>query len=153
MANTYTQIHIQVVIVVKYRQAIIDPIWKEKLYKYMTGIIQGADHKLLAINGMPDHVHILFGMRPTQALSKLMQEVKRDSAAWINDHALTEKRFRWQGGFGAFSYTKDLVPRVIRYIQNQEEHHQALTMRQEYRKLLKAAGVDYKEEYIFQELI
>ena len=153
MANTYTQIHIQVVIVVKYRQAIIAPIWKEKLYKYMTGIIQGGNHKLLAINGMPDHVHILFGMRPTQALSKLMQEVKRDSAAWINDHALTDKRFRWQAGFGAFSYTKDLVPKVIRYIQNQEDHHQTLTMRQEYRQLLNDAGVDYQEEYIFQELI
>ena len=79
MANTYTQIHIQAVFAVKYREAVITPDWKDDLYKYMTGIIQKYDHKLLIINGMPDHVHLFFGMRPTQALSKLIQQVKEDS--------------------------------------------------------------------------
>lgn len=88
MANTYSQIHIQVVFTVQNRDCIIQKTWKDELYKYITGIIQNHNHKVLAINGMPDHVHILIGMRPNQSLSELMQDVKGDSSKWIN-----QKRF------------------------------------------------------------
>jgi len=80
MANTYTQVHIQAVFSVQNRDCIIKQVWKEELYRYLTGIIQNNGHKLLTINGMPDHVHLFFGMRPTQSLSGLMQDIKGDSS-------------------------------------------------------------------------
>ena len=152
MANTYTQIHIQAVFAVKYREAIITPDWKDDLYKYMTGIIQKYDHKLLIINGMPDHVHLFFGMRPTQALSKLIQQVKEDSTKWINQKGLVKGKFYWQEGFGAFSYSRSHVPQVIKYIEMQEEHHRKKAFLEEYEEMLKAFEVSYEERYIFEPL-
>ncbi len=123
MANTYTQIHIQVVFAVQNRESLIKDLWKDDLYKYITGIIQNNNHKVLQINGVADHIHILFGMRPTQSLSDLMKQVKQDSSKWINKQGLVNGKFSWQSGFGAFSYSKSEVPKIIRYIKNQEEHH------------------------------
>jgi putative transposase len=95
MANTYTQIHLQAIFAVKKRTGLIQKEWKDELYKYITGIIQAYDHKLLAINGMPGHLHIFFGMRPIQSLSDLMQEVKHDSSKWINQKKFTREKFEW----------------------------------------------------------
>lgn len=152
MPNTYTQIHLQLVFAVKHRAAIVAPVWKYDLYNYMTGIIHNHSHKLLAINGMPDHVHILIGMRPTQSLSELMQQLKQESSRWVNDNQLTSSRFAWQEGYGAFSYSKSQLPNVIRYIDNQEEHHQAHTFLTEYKQLLAIFGIDYDERYLFNPL-
>jgi putative transposase len=152
MANTYTQIHIQTVFAVQNRQSLIGDEWKDDLYKYITAIIQNNEHKLLQINGMPDHVHILFGLRPVQSLSDLMKQVKQDSSKWINQNRLARGKFSWQEGFGAFSYSKDQLPRVITYIQNQQEHHKKRTFREEYIALLEAHGVDYDERYIFKSI-
>jgi REP element-mobilizing transposase RayT len=152
MANTYTQIHIQTVFAVKNRQSLIGDEWKEDLYKYMTSIIQNNNHKLLQINGMPDHVHILFGLRPVQAISNLMKQVKQDSSKWINQNRLPRGKFSWQEGYGAFSYSKSQLPRVIKYIQNQQEHHKTKSFREEYLALLKTHGVDYDERYIFKPI-
>ena len=120
MANTYTQIHIQAIFAVKTRVSLVQSTWKDELYKYITGIVQAGNHKMLAINGMPDHVHIFFGMRPTESLSDLMQRVKANSAKWVNKRRLAVGNFEWQEGFGGFSYSKSHVSRVINYIQNQE---------------------------------
>ncbi|HJW29519.1 MAG TPA: transposase, partial [Saprospiraceae bacterium] len=109
MANTYTQIHLQIVTCVKFRQAMIDPKWKSDLHAYITGIVQGNKHKMLIINSMPDHLHMLIGFRPHQALSDLMKVVNGDSSEWINLHGLSPGKFNWQPGYGAFSYTKDLI--------------------------------------------
>lgn len=106
MSNAYTQIHIHFVFVVKYRAGIIQASWKKDLYKYITGIVQNKQHKMIAINGMPDHVHVLIGMRPTQSISNLMQDVKANSSKWINEQKLTLTKFEWQTGYGAFSYSK-----------------------------------------------
>jgi putative transposase len=95
MANTYTQIHLQVIFAVKKRTGLIQNEWKDELYKYITGIVQAQEHKLLAINGMPDHLHIFFGMRPIQSLSDLMQDVKQDSSRWINNKNFTKEKFEW----------------------------------------------------------
>jgi len=152
MANTYTQIHIQVVFAVQNRRSLIAPAWKEELYRYITPIVQAPGHKLLQINGMPDHIHILFGMRPTQALSDLVQHVKQDSSKWINEKGLVGGRFSWQEGFGAFSYSNRDVPNVISYIQNQEEHHRVRTFHEEYVEFLKDFEVDHDERYIFKEI-
>ncbi len=150
MANTYTQIHIQSVFAVQNRNCIIRKSWKDSLYKYMTGIIQNHGHKLLAINGMPDHVHIFFGMRPTQSLSELMQDIKGDSSKWINENGLIKSRFSWQEGYGAFSYSKSHVDKVINYIKNQEKHHCKKTFIEEYNELLEKFEVDYDKRYVFK---
>ena len=153
MANTYTQIHIQTIFAVQNRQCLINEDWKDELYQYITGIIQNYDHKLLQINGMPDHIHIFFGMRPKQSLSDLIQKVKGDSSEWINKKGFLRNQFSWQAGFGAFSYAKSQVPDVIRYIQNQENHHKKKTFIEEYSEFLKAFGIDYDERYIFKPVL
>lgn len=152
MANTYTQIHIQTIFAVQNRQSLIKQEWKNELYKYITGIIQSYDHKVLQINGTPDHIHIFFGMRPTQSLSDLMKEVKQDSSKWINNKRLVNGKFSWQEGYGAFSYSKSHVPRVIKYIANQEEHHKIKTFGDEYLELLKESEIDYDERYILKSI-
>lgn len=152
MPNTYTQIHIQAIFAVKYRVGIIRKEWKDELFKYIAGIIQQNDHKVLIINGVEDHVHVFFGMRPIQSLSDLMQDVKGNSSKWINEKGLVPGRFEWQSGFGAFSYSKSQIPDVIRYIQNQEEHHKKQTFLSEYVEFLDCFGVEYDERYIFKPL-
>lgn len=150
MANTYTQIHIHAVFIVQHRDCIIGKSWKDELYKYMTGIIRNHGHKVLAINGMPDHVHVFFGMRPVQSLSDLMRNLKGDSSEWINQRKFIPGRFSWQEGYGAFSYSKSQVSQVIDYIRNQEEHHRKKTFIEEYREFLEAFEVEYDEQYIFK---
>ncbi|MCH5720523.1 IS200/IS605 family transposase [Niabella hibiscisoli] len=124
MPNTYTQIHIHFVFVVKYRAGLIQPNWKDNLYKYITGIVQANNHKMIIINGVADHIHLLVGLRPAQSVSDLMQDVKGGSSKWINDNKLVPGKFEWQEGYGAFSYSKSQLPTVINYIQNQAVHHQ-----------------------------
>jgi putative transposase len=153
MANTYTQIHIHFVFAVKFRDGIIQSKWKEDLYKYMSGIIQNNNHKLLAINGMSDHIHILIGLRPAQSISDLMKEVKQSSSKWINQNKLTNGHFEWQEGYGAFSYSKSQINQVVSYIQNQELHHKKKTFKEEYLDFLKKFEIDYDEKFIFKELI
>jgi putative transposase len=151
MANTYTQIHIQFVFAVKYRTALIQKEWKERLHQYITGIIQRNEHKMLQVNSMPDHIHIFIGMRPTQSIASLAQNLKTESSKWIKDNKFCESSFAWQQGYGGFSYSKSHVPDVIRYIQNQETHHKKETFLEEYRKILKAFEIEYDEQYIFKE--
>ena len=149
MPNTYTQIHIQTVFTVRNRTCVIRSRWKEELYRYITGIVQAHGHKVLAINGMPDHVHLFFGMRPKQSLSNLMQAVKGDSSKWINTKKLVRGKFSWQKGYGVFSYSKSQVPKVIQYVRNQEEHHPTRTFIEEYHDLLQKFGVSFDERYSF----
>ncbi len=153
MANTYTQIHIQAIFAVQNRECVIKKTWKDELYKYIIGIIQNHKHKVLAINGMPDHIHIFFGMRPTQSLSDLMQDIKGDSSKWINEKKLVVGKFSWQEGYGAFSYSKSHVDNVINYIKNQEEHHKKENFVDEYLNFLKKFEIDYNEAYIFKPIL
>lgn len=151
MANTYTQIHIQSVFVVKYRASVITSNWKDELYKYITAIIQAQGHKLLIINGMPDHIHVLFGMRPGQSLSDLMQDVKGSSSKWINEKGFTKSKFEWQPGYGAFSYSKTQLANVFSYIKTQESHHRNKTFMEEYRELLKEFEIEFEDRFLFKE--
>lgn len=150
MANTYTQIHIQAVFTVQNRDCIIGNHWKDELYKYITGIITNNQHKLLAINGMPDHIHILFGFRPSQSLSDLMQDIKGSSSKWINEKRFIKGKFSWQEGYGAFSYSKSWLSNVIRYINNQHVHHKKKTFIEEYLELLKEFEIDFDDRYVFK---
>ncbi len=153
MANTYTQIHLQFVFVVKYRAAVIHPSWKNELYKYISGIVQANKHKVIAINGMPDHIHLLIGLRPSQSISDLMQDVKGSSSKWINENGFTKNKFEWQEGYGAFSYSKSHLKRVIAYIENQEDHHTKKSFIEEYADFLNEFEIEYNERFIFKELI
>lgn len=150
MANTYTQIYIQIVFAVRNRAALILPQWKERLHKYITGIVQNKGHKLLAINSMPDHLHIFIGMKPDEALSDLVRDVKRDSTNFVNEEIKPKNKFGWQEGFGAFSYSRSAIDTVVKYILNQEEHHRRKTFREEYESFLKEFGVEYDNRYVFE---
>lgn len=150
VSNTYTQIHIHCIFAVKYREALITADWKERLHKYITGIVQNQGHKMIAINSMPDHIHIFFGMRPKQSLSDLMRIVKGDTSEWINSNRITRPVFRWQEGYGTFSYEKKKISIVADYIANQEIHHRNKTFLEEYREFLTAFGIEYDEKYIFK---
>ncbi|NHQ59403.1 IS200/IS605 family transposase [Chlorobium sp. BLA1] len=149
MANSYTQIHIQAVFAVKRREHLLHDVLRDELCRYLTGIIQQNGHKVLAINGMPDHLHVLFGMRPNQSLSELMKEVKAHSAKWINENQKVHGHFEWQEGYGAFSYERSALPNVISYIMNQKDHHNVKTFMEEYRELLKDFEVSFDEKYLF----
>jgi len=150
MANTYTQIYIQVVFAVQGRQNLIRSERKEELHKYITGIITRHDQKLLAIHAMPDHVHILIGLNPSMALSDLVREIKTGSTNHINENRWVAGRFSWQEGFGAFSYAHSQLTEVIHYIQNQEEHHKRRGFQEEYREFLTRFNVPFDERYLFQ---
>jgi REP element-mobilizing transposase RayT len=152
MANTYSQIHIQAVFAVQNRECIIRNSWKEELYKYISGIVQSNNHKILSINGMPDHIHILFGLRPSQSIADLMQDVKGSSSKWINNKKLVHSKFSWQEGYGAFSYSKADVPAIIQYIINQTDHHKRKTFSEEYYEMLQEFEVDFDDRFIFKQV-
>ena len=152
MAGTFSQIHIQVVFAVKFRDSVISEEWQERLYQYTTGVIQNNGHKVLAINGMPDHIHILIGLRPAQGISDLVNIIKSNTSKWVNESKFCKTRFEWQEGYGVFTYTKSHVPRIIDYVLNQKEHHKKETFREEYIKFLRWAEIEFDEKYIFKGL-
>ena len=152
MANTYTQMYIQLVFAVQNRMSLIQYEWKDELYKYITGIVQNNKHKLIAINGMPNHLHVFVGYKPLQLIPDLLQDIKGSSSGWINSRHLVKGRFSWQEGYGSFSYSHSHIDNVVKYILNQEQHHKKRTFREEYTDLLNKFNVDYDEKYILQDI-
>jgi REP element-mobilizing transposase RayT len=152
MANIYTQIYIQIVFAVKRRQNLVSISWKDELYKYITGIVTNEGQKLIAINGMPDHIHILIGIKPDKSLSDMVRAIKANSSRFINEKRWINGKFEWQTGFGAFSYSHSQLTNVINYIQKQEEYHKKKTFKEEYIDFLKAFNVDFKNEFIFDDV-
>jgi len=150
MPGTFSQIYIQVVFAVQDRESVISNKWEEELYKYITGIVQGKQQKMLAINGMPDHIHFLIGMKPSCCLSDLVREVKKSSNQFIEDKNFTRFKFQWQEGYGAFSYGHSALDEVIAYIGNQKEHHKKRTFKDEYIGFLKKFQIEFKDEYLFK---
>lgn len=149
MANTYSQIYIQVVFAVQQRASLIRPEWRDELFKYISGIINNKGQKLIAIGGVADHIHILLGIKPTTALSELVRDIKANSSAFVNEKRLTKGKFSWQEGFGAFSYSRSQIDTVAKYVRNQEAHHSTRSFREAYRELLERFDVDYDERYLF----
>lgn len=150
MADTYTQIYIQIVFAVKGRQNLISAKHEEELHKYITGIIKNKGQKLLAIGGMPDHLHIFIGQQPTIALSDLIRDIKANSSKFINEQRWMIGKFEWQAGFGAFSYGRSQIEEVVQYILTQKTHHARRTFKEEYLALLQKFAVEYDERYIFE---
>jgi REP element-mobilizing transposase RayT len=149
MANTYTQIYIHLIFAVQNRNALIHPEWEDQLYKYITGIVQNKGHKMLAINGTQDHIHLYIGMKLDCSVSEIVREIKKSSNAFIKDKQFTRFPFRWQAGFGAFSYADSQLDSVIKYIVNQKEHHRKKTFKEEYLDVLNKFHVDYDPKYLF----
>ena len=150
MANTFSQIYIQTVFAVSGRLTLITQDFKEELHKYISGIVRKQNQKLIRINGMSDHLHILIGLKPSKALSDLVRDIKADSSDWVNRQKLSRGKFSWQEGFGAFSYGHSQLNTIIRYIENQEQHHQRRTFKKEYLTLLRKFEIEFKEEYVFE---
>jgi putative transposase len=147
--STFSQIYIQVVFAVSGRDNFIQSSWEEEMYKYITGILRNKEQKMLAINGMPDHIHFLIGMKPSCCLSDLVREVKKSSNGFINERKFTRCKFQWQDGFGAFSYSHSNLDHVIHYIMNQKEHHKKQSFKDEYLEFLKKFEIAFKVEHLF----
>ncbi|HEX2955869.1 MAG TPA: IS200/IS605 family transposase [Chitinispirillaceae bacterium] len=152
MANTYTQIYLQFVFAVENRASLIMPEWKDELYKYITGVVQNNKHKLIAINGTLNHIHIFVGYKPHQLIPDLLQDIKGDSSKWINNKRLVYGKFQWQEGYGAFSYSHSHIDRVVEYIKKQEEHHKRKCFKEEYMELLEKFAIPYNEKYILHDV-
>ena len=150
MPNTYSQLYAQLIFAVKGRNNFIQEEWSSELYKYMSGIVKGKSQKLYSVNGASDHIHLLVSYKPGISLSDLVRDVKSNSSGFINRKRFVNKKFRWQSGFGAFSYGKSQVLDVIRYIENQREHHKHRTFREEYIQFLKNFDVDFESDYLFE---
>ncbi len=152
MPGTFSQIYIQLVFAVKRRESLIHSSWEEELYKYITGIIRNKEQKMLAINGMPDHIHILIGMKPSCCLSDLVREVKKSSNEFIKEKKFSKFKFQWQEGYGAFSYSHSALDHVIAYIQNQKEHHNKQPFKEEYKEFLNKFQIEHRDDYLFEWL-
>ncbi|MBW7887900.1 MAG: IS200/IS605 family transposase [Bacteroidetes bacterium] len=150
MPGTFSQIYIQVVFAVKGRDSLIHSTWEEELYKYISGIVRNKEQKMLAINGMSDHIHFIIGMKPSCCLSDLVREIKKSSNEFINEKKFSNYKFSWQEGYGAFSYSRSALDDVIKYVANQKEHHRKKTFREEYLGFLKKFEVEFKDEYLFE---
>lgn len=153
MANTYTQLYIHLVFAVGNRMCLIKKEIKEEIQKYITGIVQNKGNKLLAINAMPDHIHIFIGLNPMIAISDLVRDIKVNSTNFINDKKLIRGKFNWQEGFGAFSYSRSHIKSVILYIEKQEQHHKRKSFKEEFIKILKDFDIVYNNEYLFKWIV
>jgi putative transposase len=151
MANTYTQLYFHIVFAVKGRSNLISNGFQEELYKYISGIVANKNQKVLAINGMPNHIHLLISMKPDFNLSDLVRDIKANSSRFINEKNLVVGKFEWQLGFGAFSLAHSQLNAIGNYIKNQKEHHKTKSFKVEYIEFLIESGIEYNENYIFKE--
>jgi REP element-mobilizing transposase RayT len=150
MANTYSQVYLHFVFAVKGKQSLIHPDNNSELQKYITGIVQNRKQKLLAINNVPDHLHMLVGFGTTMPISDFMEEVKAISSKFVNEKGWIIGKFEWQRGYGVFSYSRSQIDNVIKYINNQQDHHRKKSFRAEYIEFLNKFAVDYDEKYLFE---
>lgn len=150
MPGTFSQIYIQIVFAVKGRENLIAPNWKDKLHKYIAGIIKGKDQKPIIVNGMPDHIHAFIGLKPSMKISDLVRDIKNNSTNFINENKFVRGKFFWQEGYGAFSYSHSQISDVYDYILNQEKHHKKKSFREEYLEFLHKFEIEYNEKYLFK---
>ena len=149
MANTYTQLYIHLIFSPKNREAFIKKEWKNELEKYITAVVQNRQHKLLAIGTMPDHIHIFIGYNLNETIPILVEDIKTSSNNWIKQQRLSKSKFEWQRGYGAFSHSHSQIDTVVKYIRNQEVHHQNKTFKEEYLEILRKNEIEFKDEYLF----
>lgn len=145
----FTQLYIQLVIAVKHRNNLLIKEIRPQVFSYIGGIIKDLGHKTIIVNGVSDHVHIFLGLNPNVSISDTVHDIKRSSSIFIKDNKLSNFKFNWQDGYGAFSYSKSHIDNVYKYIQNQEQHHKKEKFRTEYIKFLQKFDIEYDEKYLF----
>src|SRR6266496_1353994 len=150
MANTYTQIYLHIVFAVSGRACVVASSRREELQKYITGIVTRKGQKLIAIYCMPDHTHVLLGLKPNIAPLDLIGDVKTGSTNHINEQRWIGCRFSWQEGYGAFSVSHSHLDRAANYIRNQETHHRRKSFQQEYIEFMGAPSCSIRSALYFQ---
>ncbi len=150
MANSFTQIYVHYIWAVKGRRNFLIQKHNDELQKYITGLVQNRECKMLAINSMPDHVHMFIGQHPSYSIAKIAQEIKAVSSKFINEKNWYRYQFNWQSGYGAFTYSHSQIDNVVKYIMNQQQHHKKITFREEYIEFLEKFAIEYNEEYLFE---
>ncbi len=149
MAGTYTKLFYHVVFSTKHRQEFITPAIEEDLHKYIAGIVRGIGGSCVAINGMPDHMHLLVILPPKTALSDALREIKANSSKWVHESKPALAKFGWQDGFAAFTVSKSAAEPVREYIRDQKLHHRGRDFQGELRELLARHEIEFDERYIW----
>ena len=150
MPGTYSQIYIHIVFAVKGRENLIGNAWKEELHKYISGIITNKGHKSIIVNGMSDHIHAFIGLKPAMAIADLVRDIKNNSSNFINEKKFIRRKFSWQEGYGAFSYSHSQIENVYNYILNQEQHHHKKSFKEEYLEFLEKFQIEFNEKFLFE---
>ena len=148
--GVFTQLYVHIVFAVKYRERLLTKEMRDELFKYISGIITNRKHKVIIINGIADHIHILIGLNPNDKISDLVACIKRESSSFINEKKWFRGKFHWQDGYGAFTYSRSQLDNIYKYISNQETHHSKRTFREEYLELLKRFEIEFDEKYLFE---
>ena len=115
---------------------------EKQLYKYIGKQLEKFECKIRAINGMPDHIHILTSMNPKHSITDVIKQIKGASSHWINQQDLIAQKFAWQTGYGAFSVSESQLDKVKSYIENQKNHHQKISFNDEYSQFLKIHNIE-----------
>ena len=126
-----------------------DKVLRGEMHAYLAEMLRVHDCETLIVGGVEDHTHSLFALSRTHSIASVVKEVKRTSSGWIKTTSRRMSKFYWQGGYAAFSVSQSNLADVIRYIENQEEHHKRVTFQDEYRAFLKAYGMEYDERYVW----
>jgi len=146
--STHTQICYHIVFSTKDRQPTLTDNRRQDLFRYICGILKNRQSHLYRINGVKDHLHILTSLHPSVSLAGLVKDVKTGSSLWIKKEGVFRMFSHWQDGYAAFTHSKPKIDRLIEYIKGQEEHHRRTTFVEEYRELLKEAGIEFEERYM-----
>ena len=152
MAGTFSQIYIQYVFSVWGRENLLQKPWRDEVFKYISGIIKGKNQKTIIVNGVSDHVHVFVGLKPAMNISELVRDIKNNSSNFINEQKFLRGKFSWQEGYGVFSYAHSQIQNVYQYIENQEEHHNKRTFKEEYIDFLSKFEIEYNEKFLFEWL-
>jgi REP element-mobilizing transposase RayT len=152
MPGTLAQMYVQTVFAVKYRKALIAPEWEPKLHAVISILIAEAGGKPYIVNGIADHIHCFFGIRPSHNVSDIMQVAKAKASKWLNEEIFVEEqKFAWQEGFGCFTYGHSQRQQVYHYVANQKRHHEHQKFLEEYVQMLDVFGIEYDPKFIFHE--
>ena len=151
MSQSLSKIYIHLIFHIKTTSPTIREEDMECVHGYIGGVVNITGCKVIMVGGIGDHVHILFLLSNTVPLSKVVEDVKRNSSRWIKTLHPRYQFFEWQNGYGAFSVSQSVVPSTLRYIGNQPEHHKKISFADEFRNFLKLYEVDYNDQYVLRD--
>ncbi len=147
MPNTYTSLHYHIIFSTRNREPWFTKELRPRLFEYLGGTIRGLGGHSHEVGGVSDHVHLAVSLKPTHTISKVLQELKKNSSAWIHEE-LKIPSFAWQDGYAAFTVSASVLPDVVAYVREQEEHHRTRSFREELEMMLKKSGVSFDQGYL-----